>query len=397
MKSEIVKTNTPCTYNYFLNCLNNLKEAYIKALINEFKLKNISKYQLSTIYIGGGTPSSLSIDLLEMLFSTLNKNLKLNELLEFTFELNKRIDLEKIIEFTFEINPEDINIELLKLLKKYHVNRLSIGIQTLNKSFQQLIKREFEFEKLSTIVALVKEFGFVNYSFDLMYGFKNQVINDIKSDIDSLISLNPKHISIYSLIVEDHTIFGKLKNDGKVLESNDDEQAKEYLFIIDYLEKLGYHQYETSNFATDGYKSKHNLIYWDHDDYLCIGSGASSFIDDIRSVTTTFIHEYIQHLNNNELPHIDSELLDFEDYHFNEDVAGEDLVLDNFCHVAFFLFDHFNGDFYIEDEVSESAVFNDLADAFHDLVFVTGIRMHHIPAYSNVHIIDIAHFTCQLF
>ena len=291
--------NKVCPYCDFHKMVasNNLKEAYIKALINEFKLKNISKYQLSTIYIGGGTPSSLSIDLLEMLFSTLNENLKLNELLE----------------FTFECNPEDINIDLLKLLKKYHVNRLSIGIQTLNKSFQQLIKREFEFEKLSTIVALVKEFGFVNYSFDLMYGFKNQVINDIKSDIDSLISLNPKHISIYSLIVEDHTIFGKLKNDGKVLESNDDEQAKEYLFIIDYLEKLGYHQYETSNFATDGYKSKHNLIYWDHDDYLCIGSGASSFIDDIRSVTTTFIHEYIHHLNNNELPHTDSELLDFED------------------------------------------------------------------------------------
>ena len=291
--------NKVCPYCDFHKMVasNNLKEAYIKALINEFKLKNISKYQLSTIYIGGGTPSSLSIDLLEMLFSTLNENLKLNELLE----------------FTFECNPEDINIDLLKLLKKYHVNRLSIGIQTLNKSFQQLIKREFEFEKLSTIVALVKEFGFVNYSFDLMYGFKNQVINDIKSDIDSLISLNPKHITIYSLIVEDHTIFGKLKNDGKVLESNDDEQAKEYLFIIDYLEKLGYHQYETSNFATDGYKSKHNLIYWDHDDYLCIGSGASSFIDDIRSVTTTFIHEYIHHLNNNELPHTDSELLDFED------------------------------------------------------------------------------------
>ena len=291
--------NKVCPYCDFHKMVasNNLKEAYIKALINEFKLKNISKYQLSTIYIGGGTPSSLSIDLLEMLFSTLNKNLKLNELLE----------------FTFECNPEDINIDLLKLLKKYHVNRLSIGIQTLNKSFQQLIKREFEFEKLSTIVALVKEFGFVNYSFDLMYGFKNQVINDIKSDIDSLISLNPKHISIYSLIVEDHTIFGKLKNDGKVLESNDDEQARQYQFIIDYLEKLGYHQYETSNFATDGYKSKHNLIYWDHDDYLCIGSGASSFIDDIRSVTTTFINEYIHHLNNNELPHIDSELLDFED------------------------------------------------------------------------------------
>ena len=291
--------NKVCPYCDFHKMVasNNLKEAYIKALINEFKLKNISKYQLSTIYIGGGTPSSLSIDLLEMLFSTLNENLKLNELLE----------------FTFECNPEDIDIDLLKLLKKYHVNRLSIGIQTLNKSFQQLIKREFEFEKLSTIVALVKEFGFVNYSFDLMYGFKNQVINDIKSDIDSLISLNPKHISIYSLIVEDHTIFGKLKNDGKVLESNDDEQAKQYLFIIDYLEKLGYHQYETSNFAIVGYKSKHNLIYWDHDDYLCIGSGASSFIDDIRSVTTTFIHEYIHNLNNNELPHIDSELLDFED------------------------------------------------------------------------------------
>ncbi len=291
--------NKVCPYCDFHKMVasDNLKEKYIKALIKESKIKNISKYDLSTLYIGGGTPSSLKMDLLEMLFSS----------------LNEEINLEKLEEFTFECNPEDIHIDLLKLLKKYHVNRLSIGIQTLNESFQQYIKREFTFEKLSTVVKMLNECGFENYSFDLMYGFLNQTISDIKLDIDKLVSLNPTHISIYSLIVENHTIFGKLKNDGHILESTDEEQAKQYLFIIDYLKKFGYHQYETSNFARRGFESKHNLIYWDHLEYLCLGSGASSFIDDVRSVTTTHIHNYINSLNNNELPDVDSELLDFED------------------------------------------------------------------------------------
>ena len=291
--------NKVCPYCDFHKMVasDNLKEKYIKALIKESKIKNISKYDLSTLYIGGGTPSSLKMDLLEMLFSS----------------LNEEINLEKLEEFTFECNPEDIHIDLLKLLKKYHVSRISIGIQTLNKSFQHHIKREFECEKLSTVVKLLNECGFINYSFDLMYGFLNQTISDIKLDIDKLVSLNPTHISIYSLIVEDHTIFGKLKNDGQILESSDDDQAKLYLFIIDYLEKFGYYQYETSNFSKKGYESIHNLIYWDHDEYLCLGSGASSFIDDVRSVTTTHIHEYIDSLINNKLPNVDSELLDFED------------------------------------------------------------------------------------
>ena len=290
--------NKVCPYCDFHKMVasDNLKEKYIKALIKESNLKGISKYDLSTLYIGGGTPSSLKMDLLEMLFSS----------------LNEEINLKNLLEFTFECNPEDISGELLTLLKKYHVTRLSIGVQTLNESFQHHINRIFSYEKLSTVVSLLNKFEFKNYSFDLMYGFNNQVIHDIKSDIDKLVSFNPTHISIYSLIVEDHTIFGKLMRDGMVLESSDEEQAKQYHFIMDYLESLGYHQYETSNFSKIGFESKHNLIYWDHDEYLCLGSGASSFIDDVRSVTTTHIHDYINSLNNNKLPNTESELLDFE-------------------------------------------------------------------------------------
>ena len=291
--------NKVCPYCDFHKMVasDNLKESYIKALIKESIIKGISKYDLSTLYIGGGTPSSLKMDLLEMLFSSLNKEIK----------------LENLLEFTFECNPEDISVELLTLLKKYHVTRLSIGVQTLNKSYQHYINRIFDEEKLSTIVNLLNKFDFKNFSFDLMYGFLNQTVDDIKTDIDKLIKFNPTHISIYSLIVEEHTIFGKLTRDGKVLESSDDIQADQYLFIIDYLDENGYYQYETSNFAKIGFKSKHNLIYWDHDDYLCLGSGASSFIDDVRSVTTTKIHDYINSLNNNELPSVEAELLDFED------------------------------------------------------------------------------------
>ncbi len=262
-----------------------LKTKYIKAVIKEIQLKKLECVSFDTIYLGGGTPSSLSINNLELLFN----------------HLNKLLDLSKIKEITFECNPLDISEELLSILKKYHVTRLSIGIQTLNPKFQSLIKRYTSIYELEKIVKLLKKYQFDNYNFDLMYGFYGQTINDLKNDIDNLLKFNPKHLSIYALIIEEKTYFGKLANESVILEASDDEQAGMYEFIISYLESHGFYQYETSNFACSGYESVHNLIYWDHNEYYSLGAGASSYVDKKRMVTTSKINDYINAIEGGKL------------------------------------------------------------------------------------------------
>ena len=280
--------NQICPYCDFYKMVvsDELKNKYIDALINEMKIKDLKTKEINTLYIGGGTPSSLSLYLIEKLL----------------FNLSLNIDLVSLSEFTFECNPEDINIELLKVLKKYHVTRLSIGVQTFNSEFQKLINRFTTESRIFEIVKMLEEVGIRNYSFDLMYGFKNQTLLDVKYDIDALNKFNPTHISIYSLIVEDRTLFGLRKSNDECLELSEEDQANIYLFIIDYLESLGYYQYETSNFAKEGYKSLHNLIYWNSDNYYSLGAGASSFIDNKRYLMNTKIHEYINDLSNFLMP-----------------------------------------------------------------------------------------------
>ena len=148
---------------------------------------------------------------------------------------------------------------------------------------------------------MLHEVGLANYSFDLMYGFYEQSLCDVKNDIDLLTSFNPTHISIYSLIVEERTLFGLKKRNNCNIELNDDEQANIYQFIIDYLDNLGFIQYETSNFAKEGFKSKHNLIYWNSEEYYSLGAGASSYVDGTRSIMNSKIHEYINDLLNDSI------------------------------------------------------------------------------------------------
>lgn len=274
-----------------------LQTNYINALIKEMQLKKFDCISFDTLYIGGGTPSSLSLGLVEKLLCNLEKH----------------IDLNKLKEFTFECNPEDITCGLLLILKKYKVTRISIGIQSFNDNIQKLIKREFSYFNLVKKIKLLKEFNFSNYSFDLMYGFFNQTIDDIKNDIDLLLNLTPKHISIYSLMIEDKTYFKLLANNNYNLECDENMQASMYQFIIDYLEKNNFFQYETSNFAVKGYESIHNQIYWNDEHYHSLGAGASSYLDKTRITMTKKIHEYIDSFSHNVFPSCTKEILSLED------------------------------------------------------------------------------------
>ena len=226
---------------------------------------------LKTIYIGGGTPSCLSISELKKLFSMTSK-----------FKLDKKY------EFTMEFNIEDIEEEKLILAKNNRVNRISIGIQTINEKFYSLINRFNDKEDIKKKINLCKKY-FDNINIDLMYAFPGETIEDLKKDLDFFVSLNINHVSIYSLIIEENT---KLYID-KIKPINQELESSMYYYIIKYLKDNGHNHYEISNFSKEGYESIHNLNYWNNGNYYGFGLGASGYISNIRYTNTRSIKKYI--------------------------------------------------------------------------------------------------------
>ncbi len=261
-----------CSYCDFCKILYDIadRSKYLETLENEIK-ENYKNETLNTLYIGGGSPSSLSVAELKKLF-----------------EIISIFKLSKTIEFTFEANVLDINEEMLKVLKNNKVNRLSIGIETINEKFMPFLNRFNKKEVVTEKINLVKKY-FSNFNLDLMYAFPNEKEEDLKNDLDFVIGLNPTHISIYSLIIEPHT---KIYNDKT--EPLDEELEKNMYFnIIDYLRKYGYSHYEISNFSKKGFESKHNLTYWNNFEYYGFGLGASGFVNNIRYTNTRNINKYL--------------------------------------------------------------------------------------------------------
>lgn len=237
---------------------------YLDALKKEVLL-NYKGGTINTIYIGGGTPSCLSIDELKKLFSIIdifNKDIK---------------------EFTFECNIEDISMELLDFLKTTDVNRISIGLESTKEKNLKYLGRKFLNDYRDRINLVLKYFDNVNV--DLMYALKTETLDDLRDDIDFLLDMNIKHISTYSLIIEEHT---KLRYEKSIDEELDYDM---YKLILDKLKN--YHHYEVSNFSLYGYESKHNLVYWNNEYYYGFGLGASGFVNNIRYENTRNILEYI--------------------------------------------------------------------------------------------------------
>lgn len=244
---------------------------YIDALEKEIK-DNYKKEVLDTLYLGGGTPSSLSYDNLNKLFNVLK-----------TFKLSNDY------EFTFECNFEDITDELLKLLKENKVNRISIGIQSFNNKFEDILSRTIDKDMMFENISKAKKY-FDNINVDLMYAMPTESINDLKKDLINIIKLDVTHVSTYALIIEDHTKLS-IKN---IKEISDDLQSNMYYMIVNELTKFGYNHYELSNFSKPGYESRHNLTYWKNEYYYGFGAGASGFINNTRYDNTKSIINYIK-------------------------------------------------------------------------------------------------------
>lgn len=264
--------NKICSYCDF--CKNYYDEKIASDYLNALEKEILSQYKgdlIKTLYIGGGTPSCLSIKLLKKLFSIL-----------------RIIKLDENCEFTFECNFEDIDDELLKLLKDNKVNRLSIGVQTFNKKFQKLLNRKIDKNEAKRKIKLSKKY-FNNINVDLIYALPGEDKEDVINDLEEILKLDINHVSIYALIIEEHTMLYI----NKVKELSDDVQNKMYYLIKNTLEKKGYINYEISNFCKMGFESKHNLTYWLNNNYYGFGVGASGFIGNVRYENTKSIYDYL--------------------------------------------------------------------------------------------------------
>lgn len=244
---------------------------YLDALSMEIK-ENYKDELIDTIYIGGGTPSSFSINNLKKLFNIIK-----------IFRLNKNY------EFTFECNIENINEEMLELLYQNKVNRISIGIQTFNNNLLSKLGRNHKKDDVFDKINLLKKIGFNNINVDLMYALPDESLEDVKKDIKEFIKLDINHISTYSLILEENTYF--YINNTKPVDDKLDLDM--YNYICDTLKKEGFKHYELSNFAKDGYESKHNLTYWNNKEYYGFGLSASGYVDSVRYTNTRSLKKYI--------------------------------------------------------------------------------------------------------
>ena len=248
---------------------------------------------LKTLYFGGGTPSLLNYKYIKRLINKFNINFD--------------------TEITIELNPDDVFKDYLKKLKDIGINRLSIGAQTFNDEVLKLIGRRHSAMQTINAIKLAQDVGFNNISLDLIYGLPNANIN---LDLKEIIKLNVQHISTYGLKIEKESYFGKYKPKNL---PDDDSQADMYLTINDFLEKNGYKRYEISNFAKEGFESKHNLNYWNNNEYYGFGLSAHGYLNGIRYSNFTDFEKYFE----------------FPTKHYNENVQTKEEVLEEEIFLGF--------------------------------------------------------------
>ncbi|OHY29761.1 coproporphyrinogen III oxidase [Streptococcus parauberis] len=248
---------------------------YLRALIAEFRSFGIKK--LRTIYIGGGTPTSITAQQLDYLLT----------------ELVKDLDLPYLEEFTIEANPGDLTPDKIEVMKKSAVNRVSLGVQTFNdKHLKQIGRSHNEAQIYSTIDSL-KEAGFHNISIDLIYALPGQTLDQVKENVAKALALDIPHLSLYSLILEHHTIFMNKMRRGKLNLPTEDLESEMFTYIINEMEANGFEHYEISNFSKPGFYSQHNLMYWNNDEYYGCGAGASGYLDGVRYRNRVPIQHYL--------------------------------------------------------------------------------------------------------
>ncbi len=267
-----------CDFYSLANC-NKSMGKYQDALIRHMKeaANTMSPYYIDTVYFGGGTPSYYGGKRLAEIFNALKRTAK----------------VLKTAEVTVECNPDSVKRHDLDLLRKEGVNRISLGVQSANDDLLKIIGRRHNFTQVKTAVKNIRRAGFDNLSMDLIYGLPNQTKEDWAETLARALDLEPDHLSCYGLKLEEGTAMYEQYRDSPVIPSEDD-QADMYLYTVATLNHYGYHQYEVSNFARRGKQCRHNMKYWDMEDYLGFGPGAHSNIGNIRYSFVRDLQAYIR-------------------------------------------------------------------------------------------------------
>ncbi len=255
-----------------------LRKAYIEALNKEIisLREKHNNLEINTIFIGGGTPSVLEANELECLLKEVAK-----------------LNMAKDIEYSMECNPGNLTEEKLEVMKKYGVNRISMGLQAKQDNLLKGLGRIHNYKTFKENFLLAKKVGFNNINVDLMFGLPNQSLNEWEETLREIISLEPAHISAYSLIIEEGTAFYNLYKNDKLKLPTEEEERKMYHLAKKILEENGFNQYEISNYAKEGKECRHNLAYWNMDNWIGVGSAAASYINGKRIKNISSVEEYI--------------------------------------------------------------------------------------------------------
>ena len=265
-------------------------EEYLKALDLEMEktTAEIPPERIKTIFIGGGTPTVLTPKEMEALFTSIHKYFP---------------RWEENIEFTMEANPGTVETDKLKVMKDFGVNRISMGVQAFQNELLAYIGRIHREEEVYRSIENARKTGFENLSIDLMLGLPHQTLDMLEESLRKAFQLDLPHFSVYSLKVEENTLFHILHEKGRLSLPSDELELSMYLKTIEEMRSHGYQQYEISNFAKQGYESKHNIIYWKNEDYYGLGAGAHGYIQRIRHENIKGIQPYIDRLlKENRLP-----------------------------------------------------------------------------------------------
>jgi oxygen-independent coproporphyrinogen-3 oxidase len=275
---------------------------FIEAVIKEASLRReyLGSESVTTIYLGGGTPSVLSIS-------------DLGAILD---QVHRQFIVEKDFELTIELNPDDVNPVYLKGLRKLGINRISLGIQSWRDSDLIMLNRRHNSVQAATALNDIFNAGFENVTIDLIYGIPGMTAREWASNLDIAFSFDIKHLSAYHLTIEKGTVFGKMLGKGHLIEIDEEESASLFNILIEKAEAAGFIHYEISNFGKPGYFSNHNSNYWKQVNYLGLGPSAHSFNGYSRQWNISNLKAYVKAINSG-IPYYESEELDTK-ARFNE-------------------------------------------------------------------------------
>lgn len=253
-----------CSYcDFYFLTRGELRKPFVDALVSEiqsYKNSKLARETVRTIYLGGGTPSLLTQQQLESIYTALND----------VFEIDA-------VEVTMELNPDDVSAEYLSMIQDLGVNRASMGVQSFDKKLLEFMHRAHNPEEAFEALEAIQKTGFPSFTADLIYGNPGQLSATLKRDIDQLLRFDPPHISAYSLTVEPKTRLGKQVELGRIDPPDDDRVSEQFDLVRNELAKAGLEQYEVSNFAKPGKEAVHNSNYWNHENYIGLGPSAHSF------------------------------------------------------------------------------------------------------------------------